>query len=232
MSCSLLCARRTLSHCGAGAGPGFDSAHRRIVITVIAGTPLARGYRDTTCLEPALPSRRMRSLSPSCRGRFRRRRSSCRASRGPAMRGSCLDPLLIAACGSQPYAVYVMHDITATSEAIIRTHGAHSQFSVKDNAPETLETPKLTNWERDAQRRFTDMPEKPLHGRWETRSIECISLLDNRFTSRTRGRRCRITRERKHVRSETTLIELDHVALPCRGIARASPLPQSRTLGN
>ena len=47
---------------------------------------------------------------------------------------------------------------------------------------ETLESLKATDRERDAQQRFTDVPEKPLHGRRDTRSIECISPLDNLFT--------------------------------------------------
>ena len=78
---------------------------------------------------------------------------------------------------------------------------------MKGNAPETFETLKATNWERDAQRRFCDVPEKPLHGRWDTRSIECISPLDNLFTIPHVHQMFRITRERKHVRSGKTSIE-------------------------
>ena len=72
---------------------------------------------------------------------------------------------------------------------------------MKGNAPETFETLKATNWERDAQRRFTDVPEKPLHGRWDTRSIECISPLDNLFTIPQVRQMFRISRERMHARS-------------------------------
>ena len=109
-------------------------------------------------------------------------------------------------------------------------------FTVKGNAPETFETPKATNWERDAQRRFTDVPEKPVHGRRETRSIECISPLDDLFTIPHVRQMFRITRERNRARSGKTSIEhacgitsLPHAeASP----ARASPLPQPRTLGH
>ena len=100
-----------------------------------------------------------------------------------------------------------LHTSRNTADAIVRTHGAHYLFTVKGNAPETFETLKATNWERDAQRRFTDVPEKPLHGRWDTRSIECISPLDNLFTIPHVRQMFRITRERKHARSGKTSIE-------------------------
>ena len=83
-----------------------------------------------------------------------------------------------------------------TADAIVRTHGADYLFTVKGNAPETFETLMETNWERDAQRRFTDMPQKPLHGRWDTRSTECISPLDNLFTIPHVKQMFRVTRER------------------------------------
>ena len=100
-----------------------------------------------------------------------------------------------------------LHTSRNTADAIVRTHGAHYLFTVKGNAPETFETLKATNWERDAQRRFCDVPEKPLHGRWDTRSIECNSPLDNLFTIPHVRQMFRITRERKHVRSGKTSIE-------------------------
>ena len=95
---------------------------------------------------------------------------------------------------------------------------------------ETFESLKATDRERDAQRRFTDLPEKPLHGRRDTRSIECISPLDNLSTIPHARQMFRISRERKHSRSGRTSIERDRLALPRRGIAGASPLPQQRTL--
>ena len=58
-----------------------------------------------------------------------------------------------------------------------------------------------TNWERNAQRRFTDRPEKPLHGRFDTRSIECITPLKDLFTFPHVKQMFRITRGRKHVKS-------------------------------
>ena len=64
-----------------------------------------------------------------------------------------------------------------------------------------------TNWERDAQRRFTDVPEKSLHDRWDTRSIEPISPLDNLFTIPRVRKIFRITRERKDAGSGKTPIE-------------------------
>ena len=100
-----------------------------------------------------------------------------------------------------------LHTSRNTADAIMRTHGAHYLFTVKGNAPETLETLKATNWERDTQRRSSDVPEKPLHGRWDTRSIECISPLDNLFTIPHVREMFRITCERKHARSGKTSIE-------------------------
>ena len=100
-----------------------------------------------------------------------------------------------------------LHTSSNTADAIVRTHGAHYLFTVKGNAPETFETLKATNCERDAQRRFTDLPEKPLHGRWDTRSIECISPLDSLFRIPHVRQMFRITRERRHARSGNTSIE-------------------------
>ena len=70
--------------------------------------------------------------------------------------------------------VDALHTLLNTADAIVRTHGAQYLFAVKGDASETLETLKATNWERDAQRRFTDVPTKPLHGRRDSRSIECV----------------------------------------------------------
>ena len=103
--------------------------------------------------------------------------------------------------------VDALHTTRNTADAIVRTHGADYLFTVKGNAPETFETLKETNWERDAQRRSTDVPQKPLHGRWDTRSIECISPLDNLFTIPHVKQMFRVTRERKHVRSGKTSVE-------------------------
>ena len=103
--------------------------------------------------------------------------------------------------------VDALHTTRNTADAIVRTHGANYLFTVKGNAPETFETLKETNWERDAQRRSTDVPQKPLHGRWDTRSIECISPLDNLFTIPHVKQMFRVTRERKHVRSGKTSVE-------------------------
>ena len=68
-----------------------------------------------------------------------------------------------------------LHTSRNTADAIVRTRGADYLSTVKGNAPETHQTLLETNWERDAQRRFTDRAEKPLHGRFDTRSIECIT---------------------------------------------------------
>ena len=103
--------------------------------------------------------------------------------------------------------VDALHTTRNTADAIVRTHGADYLFTVKGNAPETFETLKETNWERDAQRPFTDIPQKTLHGRWDTRSIECISPLDNLFTIPHVKQMFRVTRERKHVRSGKTSVE-------------------------
>ena len=103
--------------------------------------------------------------------------------------------------------VDALHTSRNTADAIVRTHGAHYLFTAKGNAPETFETRKATNWERDTQRRFTDVQEKPLYGRRDTHSIECVSPLDNLFTIPHVQQMFRVTRERKHVRSGDTAIE-------------------------
>ena len=97
--------------------------------------------------------------------------------------------------------VDALHTSRKTADAILRTHGADYRFTVKGNAPETHQTMLETNRERDAQRRFTDRPEKPLHGRLDTRSIECIIPLEGLFTFPHAKQMFRITRERKHVKS-------------------------------
>ncbi len=100
-----------------------------------------------------------------------------------------------------------LHTSRNTADAIVRTHGAHYLFTAKGNARETFETLKATNWERDTQRRFTDVQEKPLHSRRDTHSIECVSPLDILFTIPHVKQMFRVTRERKHVRSGKTAIE-------------------------
>ena len=97
--------------------------------------------------------------------------------------------------------VDALHTSCNTADAILRTHGADYLFTVDANAPETHQTLLETNWKRDAQRRFTDRPEKPLHGRFDTRSIECITPLDGLFTFPHVKQMFRITRGRRHVES-------------------------------
>ena len=97
--------------------------------------------------------------------------------------------------------VDALHTSYNAADAIVRMHGADYLFTVKANAPETHQTLLGTNWERNTQRRFTDRPEKPLHGRFDTRSIECITPLKDLFTFPHVKQMFRITRVRKHVKS-------------------------------
>ena len=118
--------------------------------------------------------------------------------------------------------VDALHTSRKTADAIQRTHGAADLFTVKGNASETHKTLRETNREQYAQRRFNDRPAKPLHGRYDIPSSECITPLDALFTFPHVQQMFRITREREHVKSgDASITHAYGITSLCR--ERASP---------
>ncbi len=102
--------------------------------------------------------------------------------------------------------VDALHTTRNTARLIVEAHGADYVFTVKSNSPRAYEVLSSVNWERDAQRSFTEDINKK-HGRMEQRSIEVMAAYRRMINYPHVKQVFRVKRWRKDVKSKKQTVE-------------------------
>ena len=93
-----------------------------------------------------------------------------------------------------------LHTSRATADSIVLTHGANYLFTVKGNTPELHDFLRNIDWDKDAQDRYAETPDKG-HGRIDQRSIQTCTLVKGAVKMPHAAQVFRIRRCREHVSS-------------------------------
>ena len=99
-----------------------------------------------------------------------------------------------------------LHTNRVMADAIVLVNGAHFLFTVKENNPELSQFLTSLDWDRVAQDRFTENPEKG-HGRIDQRSIQTYEPLPGAVTLPHVLQVFRIIRHRHHWNGEPDTVE-------------------------